>query len=556
VFRAAISNPTLRRVTFAYSLFGAAEYGIWLALLVFAYDHDGPTGAMVMALGQLIPSTVLSPVIGALADRMRPARVLCASYALQAVSIATVAFAVSSRAPVLVAFLLAPLTSLSLSATRPSQAALLPAIVRTPEELTAANVMTGWTEGASSLGGPALVGVLLAWRGPGLAISATAVMTAAATVLTLRVAGPATVAGRETGGDDAAGSAVGRMLLSIGPSVRSNLGLALANPATRILLVLRTFYYVLVGSLDLLCVILAVSVLHIGAGGAGYLNAALGGGALLAGFVTAFLVGRPHLANTLTFAIVAAAVALGILGSFPSVIAAFVLIAVVGLAGTVFDITGRTLWQRACPSDAIAGSFSVLEAITDLGLAAGAILVRVAIAIDGLRAALFAPAVVAVLLVAVLWRQLRKIDASATVPQVEIQLLRAIPIFAMLPAPTLEGVARDLVPLSVPAGTTVITEGDRGDRYYAIADGRLAVTRAGQLLATIGRGEGFGEIALVRDVPRVASVTTTTEALLYTLEKEPFVLTVTGHASASSAASIIVAGPLGDDRAKRDGPQT
>ena len=167
------------------------------------------------------------------------------------------------------------------------------------------------------------------------------------------------------------------------------------NPQIRVLLALHTFYFVLIGALDLLCVILAVRLLHMGPGGPGFLNAALGGGALLAGFVTAFLVGRRHLANTLTVALSVAVVALALIGAIPRVAPAILLIGTVGLAGAVFDITGRTLLQRSAPSDAIAGSFSILEALMDLGLALGAVLVRVAIAIGGLKAALFAPAVVA-----------------------------------------------------------------------------------------------------------------------------------------------------------------
>ena len=204
--------------------------------------------------------------------------------------------------------------------------------------------------------------------------------------------------------------------------------------------------------------------------------------------MTAFLVGRRYLANTLSFAILAAGGTLGILGSFPSVVGAFVFIALVGLAGTVFNITSRTLWQRAAPPDAIAGSFSVLEALMDFGLALGAVLVRVAIAIDGIRAAVFAPAIVAFVLVALLWGQLRRIDASANVPHVEIQLLRSIPIFAPLPAPTLEGLARELVAVQAPRGTVVISQDDQGDRYYAVADGSLEIVRDGRLVQTASRG--------------------------------------------------------------------
>jgi Cyclic nucleotide-binding domain len=334
---------------------------------------------------------------------------------------------------------------------------------------------------------------------------------------------------------------------SVTAGVRTNLSVTLRNPPVRVLLAMHTFYFALIGSLDLLCVILAITVLHLGAGGAGYLNAALGAGALLAGFVTAFLVGRRHLSRTLTFSLGVSVTALALIAVIPRTTAAYLLIAGVGLAGAVFDITGRTLLQRAAPPDAIAGSFSILEATTDFGLASGAVLVRVAIGVGGVKAALVAPAVLAVVLMALLWRQLAKIDAAATVPQVEIQLLRTLPIFAALRPPSLEGVARELEPVRVPAGTVVITEGEPGRCYYAVADGRLAVTRGGRLVGEVGRGDGFGEIALVHDVPRQATVTALDESFLFSLDKEPFVQTLSGHASAASAVRQVVAGHLGAD---------
>src|SRR5580658_7556443 len=190
VFRAAFENPVLRRIGFAYALFGAAEFGVWITLLVFAYGHGGPTASMLMVLVQLIPCIALGPFLGALADRRRPSRVLCVGYGLQTLSVGAVAVAIGFGAPVVV-FVLAPLTSLSFTMTRPPQAALLPAIVRSPDELTAANVMMGWTDGAAALVGPGVVGILLTWRGPGLAIAVTAGLTVIATLLVTGVAGPA-----------------------------------------------------------------------------------------------------------------------------------------------------------------------------------------------------------------------------------------------------------------------------------------------------------------------------------------------------------------------------
>ena len=558
VFRASFGNPVLRRVGFAYALFGAAEFGVWITLLVFAYGDGGPTTSMLMVLVQLIPCIAFAPFLGALADRRRPSRLLCVGYGLQTLSMGAVAVAIGFGAPVVV-FVLAPLTSLSFTVTRPPQAALLPAVVRTPDELTAANVMTGWTDAAAALVGPALAGILIAWRGPELAVAAMAGMTVISTFLVVRVQGPAAAissdvvpgdgkngeVGDDSGGDLRTG--IGRAFATIRTGAGSNLLMTVRNPQIRVLLALHTFYFVLIGALDLLCVILAVDYLHMGPGGPGFLNAALGGGALLAGFVTAFLVGRRHLANTLTVTLSIAVVALALIGAIPRVAPAILLIGTVGLAGAVFDVTGRTLLQRSAPSDSIAGSFSILEALMDSGLALGAVLVRVAIAIGGLKAALFAPAVVALLLIGGLWRRIRKVDASATVPQVEIQLLRSISIFAALPAPSLEGIARDLEALAVSQGTVVIKEGERGDCYYAIAQGELAVTRVNQFVRMVSRGDGFGEIALIRDVPRQATVTAATDASLYTLDRELFVQAVTGHATATSAVESVISRHLGDD---------
>ena len=205
VFRAAFQNPLLRRVGFAYALFGAAEFGVWITLLVFAYDHGGSSASVLIVLVQLIPCIAIGPFLGAFVDRRRPSRVLCIGYGLQAVSIGAVAVAIGLDAPVFVVFTLAPLTSLSFTVTRPPQAALLPAIVHTPDELTAANVMTGLTDAIAAMVGPAVVGVLIAWRGPGLAVAAMAAMTVVSTFLVARVVGPAAAISSDIVPDDAEG---------------------------------------------------------------------------------------------------------------------------------------------------------------------------------------------------------------------------------------------------------------------------------------------------------------------------------------------------------------
>jgi predicted MFS family arabinose efflux permease len=539
----------LRRVGFGYALFGTAELAIWIDFLVYAYDHGGAAASTTMVLVQLIPCVLLGPLLGAYADRHRPQRVLTGGYALQVVAMDAVATAMVLHAPVAAIFVLAPFTALSFTVTRPAQAALFPSVVRTAEELTAANVMCGWTFGVASLLGPALAGVGIALHGPTLVVIVTTIFSALALVLVSKVQGlPETVAPARA----APGRAPHRSEHTAGAALlaglRANLAALRGSPPMRILLLLHAFYYVLVGAVDLLCVVLAASYLHMGPGGAGYLNASFGAGALLAGFVTAFLVGRRRLKSTLVLALLAAVGALALVSTQEKVALALILLAATGLAGSIFDVSGRTLLQRSSPSDAVAGLFSVLEALMDLGIALGAVLVQVTITLGGIRAALLAPAIAAAVFVALLWTRLRRLDQAAVVPHMEIRLLRAIPIFAVLPAPTMEGLARELEPVSVPSGATLFGEGERGDRYYAVSSGTLHITRRGVHVATVTRGQGFGEIALIRDVPRSATVTAATDATLYALRKDLFVQTVTGHAVAAQVTGQIITGHVGDDR--------
>ena len=256
---------------------------------------------------------------------------------------------------------------------------------------------------------------------------------------------------------------------------------------------------------------------------------------------------RRRLAPALIAGIVTAALALGVLGLFPTVVGAFVLLAVAGL-----EPLGLRR-HRAHPAAARRAA---------AGARPGVRAARVA---DGRRPRLrrdlrarcssgsaapaprsSAPPLLLLVIVAVVWRRLRSIDDAADVPQVQIQLLRLIPIFAPLPAPELEGLARALVPVHVAAGTTVIREGEAGDRFYAIADRRAAGDQERPRREALRRGDGFGEIALIEDVPRTATVTALTDAELFSLEKEPFVLALTGHAPAARAAGDMVSQRLGE----------
>ena len=542
IFSTTIRNRSLLAVELAFAAFNGAEWAVWVALIVYAYSIGGATASGAIMLVQLIPCIFLAPYIGALADRRRPGRVLLVGYLVQGFAMAAVAAAIALDAPAWLVFVMAPVINVGITAPRPAQAALLPSIVRRPIELTAANVVSSWAENGSVLVAPAITGVLLGIGGPELALFFLASLAFMAAALVVPIPGPPPIAAEEAAsGDEGAVEGGGEAgSASLTAQVAAGIRAVRAEPSVRLLVLLLGSQYILVGALDVLYVVLAVSVLDMGEAGTGYLNAAFGAGGLIGAALTAGLVARRRLAPALGAGVITAALALGLLGLVPTVVTAFALLAVAGMGRTVLDVTGRILLQRSAPPHVLADIFSLLESLMNAGLAFGAIIVPVLVGLSGARAALIGTGAIFLLIMATTWKGLTSVDAAATVPHVEIRLLQSIPIFAPLPAPQLEGLARALTPHSVPAGTVMMREGEVGEHYCAIASGEVAVTRGGKEVARLTRGEGFGEIALIEDVPRTATVTTTQPTEVYDLEKEPFVLALTGHASARSAASGVV----------------
>jgi CRP-like cAMP-binding protein len=135
---------------------------------------------------------------------------------------------------------------------------------------------------------------------------------------------------------------------------------------------------------------------------------------------------------------------------------------------------------------------------------------------------------------------LHRIDASVGVPERELALLGRVAMFAPLRPQVLESVARRVSWLTAPAGAVLMAEGEPGDRYHVLASGRLEVTQEGRHLRMLREpGEGVGEIALLFDVPRTATVTAVEDSELLVLERADFLTAVTGHPEVASAAHRI-----------------
>lgn len=529
VIRTTLRNRDLRWVVLAYALFSSTEFAVWIAMLVYAFQQGGTTAAGVVALAQLVPAALFAPIGGLLADRRRPEGVLAGGYVAQAAAMGATAVVLFGGGAPWLAYAFAAAATTAITITRPAQAVLAPGLARTLEELTGFNVVVGWIESAAVLVAPALTGILLAFGSPGLvfALSAGGVLMAGVLVLPLR-----------TG--KARPHATQRIWEGAVADVVAGFRAVAANPPVRLLVAFLVAQCVALGAFDVIAVVLAFDVLDLGQSGAGYLNAALGAGGVLGAAATLTLIGRRHLVPPLLLGAVCFGAAFVLLGAYPTTVGAFVLLVVAGGGSIIVDVAGRTLLQRVAPPDLLARVFALYEGLSQAAFAVGAILVPAFVAVGGATAALVAAGALLPLLVLLRFRALRSIDEAATVPIVEISLLRSMSIFAPLPAPALEGLARSLEPLRPEPGSVIIREGDTGDRFYAIADGEVEISRGGKRLVSRGRGEGIGEIALLRDVPRTATATAATGVLLYALDREPFVLAVTGHAPAAQAAEEIV----------------
>jgi MFS family permease len=513
-FRSLAGNRTLLRVLVGYALFILTEYSVWIAMLVYAYSRGGATVAGLVAVAQLVPAAVVAPVVAAIADRRSPVVLLAGGYLVQAAAIAAIAVAVVADAP-LGAYAAAVVAATAVTTARPAQAVLIPSVATTPDQLTAANVVVGWLEATGTAASGLLAGVLISVTGVGsvFAVCAGLAVMAALLVAGLRVA-PLTSPPEQTPA----------VLAGVGEGLR----LAVRRPRLRLMLALLTAEAVVVGALDLLIVILAVSVLGRPQAWVGYLNFVCGVGAVLAATVSAVLVGRrlsvPILGAALGLSGALAALALGL-----DLAGTVVLLMVAGASYTLLDVATRTLLQRSVPPQLMGRVFGLLEGLMMAGYALGALLVPLLVHLGGSRLALLGVAAVLPVAAVAGGRALFGLDAGAPVPVVEIALLRSLPLFAELPAPAIEGLAAALVPLHLRAGAVLIQQGEPGDAYYAIAAGELDIVRDGHFVNRCGRGEGVGEIALLRAVPRTATVIAHSAATVYELNRDLFLTEVLGH---------------------------
>jgi MFS family permease len=417
----------------------------------------------------------------------------------------------------------------SLSATfRPTQATSLPWLARTPAELTAATVTATMAENLAALIGPVLAGIVLAaWDAP-TAIAASAVCLLLATLSLLRLSVP----------DGARAARTSRRPGLLRDALAGGAALArIGRPAGMVVLAFaQTFVR---GALLVLMIVLALDTLALGEDSIGWLNAAIGLGGLAGAAVAARVVHLRSLGRC--FIVGAGGWGVGVLAlsGAPTGATAFAALVLVGVANAFQDASAFILMPRLLGPELAGRALGAFELVVMAGMGSGSLLAPVLVRELGARGSLLVVGAGLTLLAVAYFTPFAVIDREMPLPRPEDALLRKVPIFAPLPLVVIEQLVLAAEPHSYGDGDVVTHEGDPGDLFYVVTAGSAAVSVAGESRPALGPGDAFGEIALLHDVPRTATVTATGSLQVLALAREPFLTAVSGnHVSAEQAEAL------------------
>ena len=547
-----LRNRSLRRLNLALVGSVIGDWAFSVAISVYAYNNGGATALGIISVVRYLVMAVLAPLLATLADRFDRRLVMFGADAVRVVLVFASAAIVEFDGPELPVYALSVLTGIAGMVFRPAQAAILPSLAQDPSELTAANVVSSTINSIGFFVGPAVGGLLLAVADIGAVFAFNALTFVWSAVMVLGVR-PVTRSadGTETpdtpetpetpetpdGNAEESGSsaAAGGMFAGVGDGYRVILG----NPHLRLIVALYVAQTVVAGCSAVYEVAIALDLLGLEDSGVGVLNAALGVGGLIGGAVALVLSQRGRLSRDFGIGVVLWAAPLLLIVAVPSLPSALLAMMLIGLGNSLVDVNAETIVQRLVPDEVLGRVFGALDSAAIGGMALGAGIMPLLIVTVGLSTGLLIVAVSVTALVLVSVRGLQRVDRIALAPD-GLETLRAVPMLSVLPDHAIERLARMSVRMTLPAGHMVFEQGDEGDRFYVIESGEVEVSKVGEPVARLGAMGSFGEIALLRDVPRTASVLTLTEVVVRALDRRHFLAAVTGHADASEQAELVV----------------
>lgn len=529
----------LARVMIAFSLFSVVNFAIWVAVLLYAYSRGGAGLAGLVGVAQLLPAAVLAPIFGSLGDRLPRGAALSGAYAAEALTLGAVAILLVEDAPIGFVVVAAASVTTAISVARPIHYAALPQLASTPRALVSANAGSGVAEGIGVFVGPVVAGLLAQGSGPWLVAALSALAMLGASIFATRLRLP--VASARADGAGALRSAVAGLR-----SVSS-------DRSVLALLFVVGVVFLVGGSLEVLGVSFAQAVLHGGDSAAGFVVGATGIGALIGAAAAAGLAFRVRLAALTTLGLVAAGLPLLVMTAVSGLPPAVVLLALSGLGQAFTSVAGRTLLQRSTDDRVLARVFAVQEGVMMAGVAGGAALAPLLIHRFG-AARGYLPLGLGLVVIAVLaWPMLKRLDLRALVRSDVLAVLRQVSFLAAVSPPAIERLSKAAQWVEVKAGDIVIRQGDAGEAFYVIAEGRMSVAVDGDVRDhVLGEGDGFGEIALLRDVPRTATVTAIQPCRLLRIERPDFLAAITGTADGPLIAAQVAVAHLERDARRRD----
>ncbi len=504
-----------------------SEGAFLTGIAVYAYDQGGAAEVGVVGFLRLLPAALVLPLVALVADRVPRQRLLEWVSLVRAAALTAAAGAIALAAPAPLVYAGVVVASLAFTAFRPAHGALVPSLCTTPAELAGANAVRTLCDGFGALAGPLAASAVLALGSPAWAFALTAALAlwAAVEMGGVRFEAPplpahVPVALRED-------LLAGLRALFADRRVRLLVGLGAAQAAVR-------------GALNVLLVLVAVDLLGTDGSGVGLLWAAFGLGALVGAAGTFRLAGSGGLALAFGCGIALWGGPLLLLGGSRNWLLSGLLLAVVGAGNALVDVTAFTLLQRLVPDGVLGRVLGAAEMLWTLTMALVSLLVPVLVHLVGVPSALRVVGGALVLLVLLAVPALRRVDAGVVVRTAEIALLQQVPMLRPLPVPAIEHLAGRAEPSEVAAGTLVFAQGDVGDRYYVIASGTAEVSCDGKVLRELGPGDGFGEIALLRPVPRTAGVLAVTDLALRALDASAFLQAVRGYGASTAAAEDLI----------------
>ncbi len=525
-FARVFANPRVRNVQIAGmgSTLGTWAYGV--ALPVYAYHASGVRAVGFLFFARFMLSALAAPWLGVVADRWSRQRLMLSADVIRCGIFAGMTAVATTGGSPYVIYVLAVTSTVVSGAFSPAQAALLPSLVESPEELTAANLVGNTVASVGMFAGPALGGILLALSGPSAVFALNGALFVWSALFVLQV--PHDVPPERTERP--------RFL----PELTAGFTTTVRTPALRVVIGLTTAQEIVFGAVEVLLVVLALQLLHSGNAGVGWLNTAMGIGSVLGAGVVAVLAARRRLAGGFALGLLLWGLGVGIAAAVSTLAPALVLFGAIGMAATLVQVNGITLVQRSTANEVLGRVFAVLESLALAATAVGALVAPLLVSSFGPRTALVATGAFLPVLLVPSWPALRRIDARAVIAEEPLELLRRIEIFARLPEPVLERLAAGAEAVTATPGTAVVTRGETGHDFYAIASGSATVELDGAQSRELGPGDFFGEIALLRDVPRTATVRAADELRLYSIARNDFVAAVTGHAPTREAAESVV----------------